>query len=171
MLICLDETGFSNQNHKGRSYAPKGKTPSKEISTQRLRVNALVTISSQGTTNYKLYSERFTQTLFINFLRQIKRHKKIPILLCLDRHPVHTGKKVKNFCQNQGIELLFFPPYSPELNPVEYWNNDKKNKVNRNSFYSIDSMKNTIKNAIKTESKSKRSMYFKVKEIKEVWES
>jgi transposase len=32
------------------------------------------------------------------------------------------------------IEVFYLPAYSPELNPVEYLNNDMKGEVNNPSF-------------------------------------
>jgi transposase len=161
VIVALDETGFSNQNHKGKSYAPRGKTPVKFIESKRARVNLIVSLSLTGQRCYKMFTGYFNAKVFISFLRQLTRSIKAPILLFLDKHPVHLAKAVKQFCLRKGIELVFFPSYSPELNPVEYWNNDKKSKVNRKSFYSSDSMKLEIKQSIKNENKSTSSNYFK----------
>ncbi|MFH0765248.1 MAG: transposase, partial [Calditrichota bacterium] len=51
-----------------------------------------------------------------------------------DNHSVHRAKKVKQWVDKrpEEIALFYLPPYSPELNPDEYLNNDvKTNAVGR----------------------------------------
>ncbi len=36
-----------------------------------------------------------------------------------DRRPHHTGEKVRELIEKRGCKLLYLPPYSPDLNPVE----------------------------------------------------
>ena len=36
-----------------------------------------------------------------------------------DNAPCHTAKVVKTFLRENGIEFLDWPPYSPDLNPIE----------------------------------------------------
>lgn len=39
--------------------------------------------------------------------------------LCLDNMRAHHAKKVKDYCADNGIQLLFCPPYSSEFAPIE----------------------------------------------------
>ena len=32
---------------------------------------------------------------------------------------VHKGERVRQLAENAGCELLYLPPYSPDLNPIE----------------------------------------------------
>ena len=36
-----------------------------------------------------------------------------------DNAPIHTAKATKDWFVNNGIEVLEWPPYSPDLNPIE----------------------------------------------------
>lgn len=47
----------------------------------------------------------------IDFLARLLRHIKDPLLIVWDRLPAHLGGL---------IAVEYFPPYAPELNPVEY---------------------------------------------------
>ena len=40
-------------------------------------------------------------------------------MLVLDNHKAHKGKELKNICAANNVELLFLPPISSSLNPVE----------------------------------------------------
>jgi hypothetical protein len=35
--------------------------------------------------------------------------------------PIHTAKKVKKWFSDNGIEVMNWPPYSPDLNPIEHF--------------------------------------------------
>ena len=48
-----------------------------------------------------------------------------------DNLPVHHGKRVKSWVEEQpNLRLEFIPGYSPELNADEYLNRDLKKNVN-----------------------------------------
>jgi transposase len=49
----------------------------------------------------------------------------------VDRHPVHQATSVQPWLSKHTseIELVFLPPYSPHLSPVEYLNGDVKQGV------------------------------------------
>ena len=40
------------------------------------------------------------------------------VLVC-DNAAVHRGKRVRDLCKTAGVQLLYLPPYCPELNPIE----------------------------------------------------
>lgn len=41
------------------------------------------------------------------------------IVLVLDNHPSHGTQHVRELAEQLNMELLFLPPYSPELNSIE----------------------------------------------------
>ena len=40
-------------------------------------------------------------------------------LVVMDNLPAHKGEKVQALIEARGARLLFLPPYSPDLNPIE----------------------------------------------------
>jgi putative transposase len=40
-------------------------------------------------------------------------------IVVLDNLGSHKGKAVRNMIRNAGAHLMFLPPYSPDLNPIE----------------------------------------------------
>lgn len=48
-------------------------------------------------------------------------------IVIMDNAAFHKSEKTKNLIKNAKCELLFLPPYSPELNPIEkFWANLKR---------------------------------------------
>lgn len=50
-----------------------------------------------------------------------------PIGLILDNARIHKAKTTRLLARKLNIHLLFLPPYSPHLNPIEFaWKDGKK---------------------------------------------
>jgi transposase len=56
------------------------------------------------------------------------------IALVLDNVAYHKSQETLDLCNNNGIYLLFQPPYSPDLNPIEPSWNHLKNDVRSKSY-------------------------------------
>ena len=53
------------------------------------------------------------------------------MVVIMDNAAFHKSEKTKELIQNTGAELLFLPPYSPDLNPIENsFGTIKKNRSN-----------------------------------------
>jgi transposase len=75
---------------------------------------------------------------FKKFLKKILRHyrhSKGKITIALDNVRYHHAKSLKPFLEKNKtkLELMFLPPYSPDLNPIErvWWHMRKKITHNR----------------------------------------
>ncbi len=40
-------------------------------------------------------------------------------VVVMDNLPVHKAHKIREIIQTVGAEVLFLPPYSPDLSPIE----------------------------------------------------
>jgi len=123
-----DETGVRNNCQHGRSYAPKGKTPTKKSMSKRFSMNMISTVTNQGKVQFMIYSENMNSDKFIEFLKQLIKNNEQKIFLILDNLRVHHSHIVKDWIaeNKEKIELFFLPAYSPEKNPDEYLNCDLK---------------------------------------------
>ena len=66
-------------------------------------------------------------------------------LIILDNVAYHKCQGNKDFALPANIELMFLPPYSPELNPIErLWKHFKENFLNNNLFKNITTLKHTV---------------------------
>ena len=78
-----------------------------------------------------LYTQKLTAQVLILFLERLIAKRKQKLMWIVDRHPVHRSQAVKQWLDEHqsAIELLYLPPYSPQLNPAEYLNCDLKQGV------------------------------------------
>jgi transposase len=132
IIYWEDEMGLRSQHYAGRSYSPKGETPVIQLSGKRFGVNMISAITNSGKLAFSLYEERFTQVVFINFLKRLISHANgRKVFVIVDGHPVHRGKKVQAWLDENklNIEMFFMPGYSPDLNPDELLNQEIKATV------------------------------------------
>jgi transposase len=85
-------------------------------------------VSIEGLSNY-LRSNNFNKALFV-----------------MDNVPFHRSSKVKETIENNGWELLYLPPYSPFLNPIENLFSKWKESVRRSSPNNEEQLLSLIEN-------------------------
>ena len=88
-------------------------------------------ISNKGHLQFMLMDKGFNSEVFKVFLQQMIKHSKRKIFFITDNHPAHKTIKLNEWLEEHKdeIEVLFIPPYSPELNPQEYVNQDLKTNI------------------------------------------
>ena len=83
-----------------------------------------------------------------NFLRFIRDKNPIgPIVVILDRLPSHRSAFTRRFAKALDIHLVFLPPYSPDLNPIEIIWKSVRRFVSRIFPTSEQSFKESIRTA------------------------
>jgi transposase len=87
------------------------------------------------TTSTKKHTAKTFKRFLVKLIHRYKNKKKI--ILYLDNAPIHHSRIIKRFVEllKGRLELIFLPPYSPELNPIErFWKYMRK-MVTHNTFY------------------------------------
>lgn len=82
----------------------------------------------KGYTHHKLFEAWFVEALL--------KEAKPGSVIVLDNATFHRKKILKNLAEQAGCSVLFLPPYSPDLNPIEkLWANLKKFLKNHLRFF------------------------------------
>jgi hypothetical protein len=78
------------------------------------------------------YKGALIAAVFLLFLQKLIVAAPRKILLIADGLQAYKTPEVQAWVEanRDRIEVFYLPPYSPELNPVEYLNNDLKGRVN-----------------------------------------
>lgn len=166
-----DETGVRNNCQHGRSYAPKGKTPTKMSMSKRFSVNMISSLTNQGKVQFMIYTENMNSDRLILFLKQLTKDSPKKIFLVLDNLRVHHSKIVQQWVKEnqEKIELFFLPAYSPEKNPDEYLNCDLKQGLsNKPAPKNHEKLKENLENHIQmlVQNPDRVQKYFNHKDIK-----
>src|SRR3954447_24575565 len=128
-----DETGLSNQDQTGRSWAPKGETPVVARTARRVTRSMIAAVSNRGLTRFMLYEGALNADLFLDFLRRLTKDAGRKVVLIVDNLKVHKAGKARAWLESHAheIELVYLPSYAPDHNPSEYLNNDLKQALRR----------------------------------------
>ena len=132
-ILWTDEVGVEADHHPGTGYAPEGERATMEVPGPHIRVNQITAISNEGTVQFMTYPGMLTATVFLLFLSKLVAGATRKILLIADRLQAHKTPEVLAWLaeHKDRIEVFFLPAYSPEMNPVEYLNDDLKGEVNK----------------------------------------
>jgi len=133
-ILFLDETGFRADAQMGRTWGARGRTPVIKRDGRRPSVNVIGMVSARGAFYWQILQGTFTGPRFVEFLRGFLRGRRQPVILVLDRHPVHLSAAVSSYVEStQGrLRLEWLPSYAPELNPQEQaWRYAKRTGTSR----------------------------------------
>lgn len=127
-----DETGVVADHHPGTGYSPKGQPATIEVPRPHIRMNQISTITNEGSVRFMTYTGTMNDALFLEFLGRLLRSSTKKLFLITDRLKAHDDAMVQRWVEahQDRIQVFFLPRYSPEMNPVEYLNNDMKATVN-----------------------------------------
>src|SRR5262249_37986105 len=117
----------------GRGYAARGQTRVQPLPGKRFAVNYIATVTNLGVLRFMVFTGRFTAAVLLVFLARLLAGRPGKVYVILDGHPSHRAKKVQQWAAARAdrLRLVFLPPYSPELNPAAYLNNDVKANAQR----------------------------------------
>ncbi len=92
------------------------------------------------------FQERSKKENVIEVLRIIMEdNREKPIVMIIDNFPSHKAEDVRKEAEKLGIHLVFLPPYSPDLNPIEFIWKSLKRLISEVFIGSVESLKSFIK--------------------------
>jgi transposase len=127
-IVFIDEAGFMLAPIVRRTWAPKGCTPILRVADPHHRISVIGAISiSPKYRRFSFYfglladNANFRGPSLVGFLNYLRQKMRGPITLLWDEIPIHHARAVRCFLhRHRRIVVEEFPPYAPELNPVDY---------------------------------------------------
>lgn len=144
-----DEARFGRISDPRQCWAPKGVRPCVGAQIVHEYTYTFVAVSPHdGTLDSLILPEVNTETMSI-FLDEVsKRHRDEFIIMFVDGAGWHKALKLKI---PKNMKLLYLPPYSPELNPIEHlWEEIRKNWFVNLVFNNINAVEDTLIDALVT---------------------
>jgi transposase len=128
LLVYLDESGVNKWLYREYGRAPSGTKVPDKISGLRYERESFIAAQVQnriiapmvfrGTCNTQTFNTWLSKVL----IPQLKPGQ----IIIMDNASFHKSSKTRELIQSAGCKLLYLPPYSPELNPIEKtWANIK----------------------------------------------
>ena len=96
------------------------------------------------------FPERNRAEDFISFLEKVRKaNPEKRIVVILDNFRTHHAKKVGEEAEKLNISLVYLPPYSPDLNPIENVWKSVKRVISEKSPLNTEELKEAIAKAFK----------------------
>jgi transposase len=143
-----DECHFQRCTTIIRSWYPKGSAPEIPSPAVKEKVSIMGAVSTTGrliTMEASIFNADSFKGFVQKILRESPRSKKI--ILVLDNARFHHARANREYLKSvkERIELMFLPPYSPELNPIElFWKTTRRHVTHNRFFDSMDVLRDAL---------------------------
>ena len=122
-LVFVDEMGTNTSLSPRYAWAPRGERACCSVPRNRGKNTTLLSsmtleglgasLAVEGATDREVFDfEAYVERLLAPTLRRGQ-------VVVMDNLSAHKGERVRELIEERGCELLYLPPYSPDLNPIE----------------------------------------------------
>jgi transposase len=123
-LIYLDESSINQSVSRDYGYALRGKKIVGKVKGKRTKkLNIIAGLYRKEMIAPFTYEGNMDTLLFNDYLAKIL----LPTLekgniIIMDNASYHKSKETRELIEEKGCQLIYLPPYSPDLNKIEnYW--------------------------------------------------
>ena len=120
-LVFVDEMGtntslaplyaYSRRGHRVHAKVPRNRGPNTTL---------LASITAEGMGPCVAVVGSTTKEVFETYVEQVLSPTLGPgQVVVMDNLAAHKGERMQKLIKERGCELLYLPPYSPDLNPIE----------------------------------------------------
>ena len=140
-VYFLDESGFNLYMTRDKAWA----RPNEEITvncpiSKGKRFSLIAIIAEDGLTHWRIIEGTYRKYEYLDFIKQLFARLKEEEeqlteeerdsdeylrekWLILDNCAIHDKEQTVAMGKECGMQILYLPPYSPQLNPIENWFN------------------------------------------------
>jgi len=120
-LVYVDECGIDQYLHRAFAYAPRGQKVVAKISGKKYKRTNIVAGICQGEWVAPLEYIGTTDSILFEFWfeHRLLKELKPGSIIVLDNATFHRKSVLPALAQQHDCNVLFLPPYSPDLNPIE----------------------------------------------------
>jgi transposase len=146
-----DECHFQRTTSIIRAWFLKGTVPEIKSPAVKEKISIMGAMGMDNGQLITLETTPFNAESFKKFIERILKvaDTKKKILLVLDNARFHHAKINKAFLKSvkNKIELMFLPPYSPDLNPIEsFWKKTRRSVTHNNYFETLEEERTCLMN-------------------------
>ncbi len=120
-LVFVDEMGSNTALSSLFAWARRGERAHGKAPRNRGKnTTLLASMSAEGMGSCLAVVGSATKAVFESYVERVLAPSLSPgQVVVLDNLAAHKGERVRELVEERGCELLFLPPYSPDLNPIE----------------------------------------------------
>jgi transposase len=120
-LVFVDEMGTNTSLAPVRAWSPKGQRAYCSVPRNRGKnTTVLSSMTMKGMGPSLTVEGATTAAVFETYVeRVLSPMLRAGQVVVMDNLTAHKGGRVKELIEEQGCELIYLPPYSPDFNPIE----------------------------------------------------
>lgn len=113
----LDQAAPQTTDNKQRFWSFSKPRISKNTSKYRANTFGFYPVNGKEVLDFKEFSKAPQVCEFLRLIRE--KNPARHILIIIDNARAHIAKKTREYAKKLNMTLVFLPPYSPDLNPIE----------------------------------------------------
>jgi len=162
-LVFIDETGTNTSMTRLRGRAPRGKRVVGQVPRGHWKtITFVAALRANAITAPFVIDEPINGDVFLAYLRSCL----LPTLaaddvVVMDNLPAHKLAEVRQLIESVGAKLLYLPPYSPDLNPIEQVFAKLKTLLRHAAERSVDALTSRIGTLLNTFSAQECANYLR----------
>lgn len=128
-LVYIDESGIELTICKDRGWSKKGqKLQAKKSGKYYERTNIIAGYVNNKSIAPMVFNGSCNTEVFNKWVEHfLIKELKAGQYVVMDNAAFHRSQKTKELIESVGCKVIFLPPYSPDLNPIEkFWANMKR---------------------------------------------
>jgi transposase len=123
-IFFVDEVGYNVSMRSRRGRSLRGTSPHLEVSNIRSRnLSVCCAMNKYGLTYKKISTRAYNTNLFLGYIQGffdfLVGLELRNCVIVMDNVPFHKSVVIREEFESNGHRIVFLPPYSPYLNPIE----------------------------------------------------
>lgn len=120
-IVYMDESGFECNTIRPYGYAPIGTPCIDSYNWQaKRRTNVIGALYEKTLFALDYFEQNINSSIFYDWCKDtLIPSLKSKCVIVMDNASFHKNKHIQKLLNRHGHRLLFLPPYSPDLNPIE----------------------------------------------------
>lgn len=149
-MIFVDESGFRLGSPPRFGWAPRGEdSPGKSVEGNWQTITMLGALALDGFRGFMTINAGTSSDVFLAYVEQVLApNLRVGDVVVMDNLAAHKNRAVMEAIRALGADLLYLPPYSPDLNPIEKAWAKLKDIIRRVSTLTRDAFDTAIAAAI-----------------------
>ena len=145
-LVFIDETGAKTNMARTHGWAPRGERLRMAVPHGHWSTTTFVAgLTTRGMIAPFVLSGAIDRDAFEAYVKVVLVPELRPgDIIVMDNLSSHKGPKTRKMIGDAGAQLLFLPPYSPDLNPIELAFAKLKARLRKAAERTVDGLWNTI---------------------------
>ena len=158
-ILCGDASACQKWSSGGYAWRARGGYDTVDVSFSTATVKMFGALGRKG--HHIRVVDALNSDTFIDFLKMLQETYP-KFVYVLDNASCHRSEKVSRFIESTGgdIVLVFLPPYTPQLNPIEVQWRELKRLLAGQCFHSLEDLRDAIETIVDREMKPVKIMAY-----------